>query len=190
MVFLILGLVAISAQASEAHSEAGGIPTKTIMYQLINMMILIVALVYWTKDKVILYFEGRQRDYNEAFKRTKLAREDAERNLEAVKSKLLELNENKGDSILKAQLDSENEKEQLIKEAQSKAKRLKSETLNAISNEIEKAKASVRRQILDEGMRQAKVILIKNIGAQEHQTLQNEFSGHVKDVTNENARNL
>ncbi|HPI40257.1 MAG TPA: ATP synthase F0 subunit B [Pseudobdellovibrionaceae bacterium] len=176
--------------AAGAHGASEGIPVKTIIYQLINVAILFGALIYWTKDKVIQFFFNRQTSYQEAYKKTKSAREDAEKNLEDIKFRIQDLQTNKGDSIIRAQKESEVEKERLLKEAQEKALRIKKETHNTIEVEYSKAKNDIRNQLIEDSMKQARILLSKDIGAQDHQKLQSGFAAHIEEVRNENARSL
>lgn len=188
---LVVGSLAFAAEGGHggAHGEAA-IPFKTIMYQLINVAVLFGGLFYLTKDKVAHFFANRQAQYQDAYKKTKTAREEAEKNLEDVKSKLNELQKNKGESLLRAQQESEKEKIQLIKEAQEKAKRIKADALNTLEVELSSAKNSVRTQLIDASMKQAKALLQKDIGSQDHQKLQVSFSASVEEIKNENARSL
>ncbi len=190
MFFCLVGSIANASGGGGHGASAGYVPFPTIGYQLINVLILLGGLVYLTRDKVVSFFVERHASYQESYKKTKTAREEAEKNLEDVKVRLTELQKNKGDSILSAQSESEQEKQQIIREAHEKAKKIVSEAIITIEVELAKAKANIRTQMINESMEKAKDLLVKDIGAQDHLKLQVGFSAHIEEIRNENARSL
>ncbi|MGZ3768463.1 MAG: F0F1 ATP synthase subunit B family protein [Bdellovibrio sp.] len=174
--FIVLAPAIVLANAEGGHHE--GVP-KSVLYQAINISILIVGLVYFTKDAVIQFFAGRKTAYLEAAQKSAFAREQAEREFVDIKHKLQNLESTHHESLHKATAHSEDLKKQILDEANSVSKRIREDAELTAKLEIQRAQKELRAQLLKDSMEAARVVLTKDIGSSDQQKLQNDFINNV-----------
>lgn len=179
---LVMG--ASIAFAAGGHGEHGGevhVP-KVVLYQLINVLILFGGLFYFLKNVVIKFYADRKANYLSAAQKSQAAREEAEKQFVEVKNKLDKLEATTDESISRAKAEAVDMKNDLIKEAQEVAARIKKEAEQTAKIEIQKAQTQLREQLLKDSIEAAKAVLSKDIGSADHQKLQSEFVNKVQAV--------
>jgi F-type H+-transporting ATPase subunit b len=178
----ILGAqVAIAATGEHAESGPVEIP-RSVIYQCINVAILFFALVYLLKAAIVKFYADRKANYQAAAERAKAAREKAEQEFLAIQHKLHQLESSAEDSFKSAQAEAQNLRQQMIKDGQEMAARIKHEAEQTAKIEIQKAQQHLREQLLKDAVQAAKSTLSHDIGAAEHQKLQAEFVNNVQAV--------
>ncbi len=102
-VLMILSPAVGSAAAAEHGHDAHAIEVpKVVLYQLINVVILVAGLVYFTKDSIVSFFAQRKTAYLEAAQKSAFAREQAEREFVDIKSKISQLTATRTESLKKS----------------------------------------------------------------------------------------
>lgn len=182
-VFLLV-LGASSAFAASGHGEHGGevhVP-KSVIYQVINVILLFGGLVYFLKDSVVKFYADRKATYLAAAQKSQAAREEAEKQFVDIKHKLNQLESSVDESISRARAEAADMKHSLVKDAQEAAARIKHEAEQTAKIEIQKAQTHLREQLLKDSIDAAKAVLSKDIGSADHQKLQSEFVNKVQAV--------
>lgn len=177
--FMTLLLVLSPAAVFAAGDHGDAIPTKTIIYQFINVGALVIGLIYFTKDAAISFFKSRKSDYLAAAEKSAFAREQAEKEFVDIKNKLNELDSTRADSLSKAKAHADDIKAQIIEEANAVTKRIKDDAQLTAKLEVERAQKDLRTQLLTDSVAAARLALTKDLGANDQQKLQKDFINHV-----------
>lgn len=176
---LVLLSPAFALAAGGGHGDGhDGIPT-VVMYQAINVVILVAGLIYFTKDSIVTFFKDRKAQYLEAAQKSAFAREQAEREFVDIKNKLAQLDATRAESLSKAQSHANDLKKQILDEAQAVSKRIKEDAQLTAKLEVERAQRDLRTQLLKDSVDAARTVLTKDLGSADQQKLQKDFINHV-----------
>ncbi len=178
MLTLVLPVFAL-AEGSEHHSN--GVPT-VVLWQAINLSILFAALIYLTKDKIVAIFKERHASYLAKAEKSKHARLEAEKILVDISEKLRKLRSTADESIARAEAESVEMRNKIISESQQISSRIKKEAESTVQAETEKAIQELRNTIAKDAIESARQVLSKDIGNNDHQQLQEQFSKKVEAV--------
>lgn len=177
MIILTPALV-LAADNGHGEAHAAEVP-KVVLYQLINIVILMAGLVYFTKDKIVSFFAERKAAYAAAAEKSAFAREQAEREFVDIKTKLSQLETTRAESLRKAQVHAAELKKQVTDEASAVSKRISEDAHLTAKLEIERAQRDLRTQLLKDSVDAARLVLTKDIGAADQAKLQKDFINHV-----------
>jgi F0F1-type ATP synthase, subunit b len=166
------------ALAAGGHGEEG-IP-KTVIYQAINVIILVGGLIYFTKDSIVGFFSGRKSSYLEAAQKSAFAREQAEREFVDIKNKIANLDKTRAESISKAQDHAKDMQKQIMDEAAAVSKRIQDDAQLTAKLEIARAQRELREELLKSSVEAARVVLTKDISSNDQQKLQTEFVKNIE----------
>ena len=160
IIFLILVGIQICAFGSEgahgaAHDE-NAIPTETIMYQAINLGILLIGLFFAVRKSVIAMFKDRYASYNDQAAKTEAATKLAEEALSDIKNRINQLQTSEQSAINNAKADAESLKNKMIQETQAQAEKLKADTKLIVAAELNNAKDEIRKEIINASVEIAK----------------------------------
>lgn len=181
LLILLAPAIVFASGAEHGAEHAIEIP-KSVMYQAINVGILVAGLIYFTKDGIVSFFGGRKAAYLEAAQKSAFAREQAEREFVDIKSKLANLDNTRAEQIAKAKAHADDLKNQIIEEAGQVSKRIKDEAELTAKLEVQRAQKELRQQLLTDSVDAARIVLTKDIGAADQQKLQKEFINHIAEV--------
>lgn len=171
-------LVALSAGGAPHSNE---IPS-VIIWQVANLTILFGAIIYYTKDKVISLFIERRAAYLASAEKSQRARAEAEKILVDISEKLRTLRSTADESMARAEAESVEMRNRLISESKQISQRIKKEAEVTVQAETEKAILELRNLAAREAIESARQVLSKDIGANDHQLLQEQFSKKVAAV--------
>jgi F-type H+-transporting ATPase subunit b len=185
LINLLIVLAPAVVFASAAEHGAGHhdieVP-KAVLYQAINISILIIALVYFTKNEIVSFFGSRKTAYLQAAQKAAFAREQAEKEFEDLKNKIASLDKTREEQLGKAQAHADDLKNQIIDEADQVTKRIRAEAELTAKLEIQRAQQQLRHQLLSDSIAAAHNVLSKDIGSADQQKLQKEFINHIEVV--------
>lgn len=179
--FLFLVTVMSSFALAEGGSHQAGIP-HSVYWQTLNLVILFGGLIYFIKDTLKKLFSDRQKTFVETAQKSKKAEEEAEKQLLDIKHKLDMLNSTKEESLARAKAEAVDHKKNLMQEAQTVAERIKKETKESVRLEGQRAFNQLKKQTIEESIAMSRKVLVTDIGAQDHQKLQNDFSKNLSGV--------
>jgi F-type H+-transporting ATPase subunit b len=170
------------AEEHAAHGEAHAIPTKLIAYQTLNVVLMIVALVYFLKEPVRKFFLDKRSLFLSAAQKAEAARKAAEDEHAQIKVRLTKLESTADESVVRARAEAADMKKQLIAEAEVLSKRIRQEAEEAARNEVEKAKNQLRESLIRESLEMAKSQLASKVTPEDHKRLQTEFISNIQAV--------
>lgn len=179
--------LATSAFAEEGAHEAiehaeHVIPWTSIWVQFFNFAFLLVVLGFLMRKSVKAHFENRAREYRQLVDRAEAAKAEAEKGRRTMQDRLARLESTAAESGEKARKDAEALRDRMLVEARGLASKIDQEARRTISVEIEKAKAQLRDELLDQGLKNSGEQLKKNLGGADQKKLQNEFVEKIQVV--------
>lgn len=150
---LVFSTVAIASSAAHGDDH---IPFSQIGWQAANLGILLVGIFFFIRKSIVETFKNRQKDYLERAEKTKAALKNAEAALAGMKSKLADLEAGEGKSLENAKQQAEALRASLLKDAEVSAEKIKTDASFTIKNELNKAKAEINNEILNQAVNSAK----------------------------------
>lgn len=178
---ILIVLSPVLAFAAGGHGSHDGIPS-TVIYQVINLTILFGGIIYFAKDGIKQFFIDRKAAYLEAAKKSASAREEAEKQFEEMKAKIAHLEATYNSSIAQAKANAAEMKNQMIADANAISKRIKEEAELTVKLEVERAQVQLKQQLLKDSVETARMILAKDVNANDHTVLQSQFTKNIEAV--------
>jgi F-type H+-transporting ATPase subunit b len=186
---LTLILLASAIASAADHGSHGGHGAgldehtlKTIMYQAINVGILVVALIYFLKDGVRQYFKDKQTSYLAAAEKAQAVRRQAEQSHMEIKVQLTKLESTADESISRARAEAADLRNQMVAEAQAMSKRIREEAEAAARLEVERAQNALRVQMIQEASKLAEQTFKEKVSGEDHRRLQGDFIQNIEAV--------
>jgi F-type H+-transporting ATPase subunit b len=185
-----LGLIALGilicstlafGEEGAAESHASGIP-RIVFYQALNFFGLIAILFYLMRNKVQAFFLKRHEVLTAALTEARRVREEAEKKHQEYTIKIQNLENESGNLIAQIRKEGEEAKNRLISEAKVLAETIHKEAKRTAENEIEKAKADLYDEVLQQSLEGARRLLETSIVTNDQKRLQREFVEKVEAV--------
>lgn len=171
--------------ASGGDHHGGGLDEKTIrtiMYQAINLGVILIGLVYFLRQPVREYFASKHQSYVQAAEKAQAARKQAEDEYQKTQTQLSKLEATTQESISRARAEAADLRNNLVAEAQSLSKRIHDETHAAAVLEIEKAKNALRQEMISEAIKVAQGQIQSAVSSEDHARLNKEFIKNIEAV--------
>lgn len=183
MKFLIPILISFATikaiAASGGHDE--GVPF-VVVYQVINVALLVGMLYVLTRKKVRAYFSSRLETHEQAKKSAQRAFAEAQERHKEVTTKLQKLQAEEGSTIEKAQAEAMLLKSKLIQEAEALAANIVADAKKTAHYEYEKAKQELSKEAFEEALRLARSEIEKNLNDEDQKNLQRQFIDNIGTV--------
>lgn len=184
--FLILVPTMVFAAGGE-HGHGGGHgmdekTVKTVIYQAINVGILLVAMVYFLKNSVRAFFKEKQASFLATAEKAQAAKRQAEREHDEIKNQLTKLETTAEESISRAKAEAADMRNQIIQEAQAQAKKIQEEAGRTAQVEVERARTQLRDQTIREATRLAQETIEQKVSSEDHKRLQGDFIQNIGTV--------
>jgi F-type H+-transporting ATPase subunit b len=158
------------------------IPWNSIWIQFFNFAFLLIVLGYLMRKTVKAHFANRAAEFRQLVERAEAAKAEAEKGRRTMQDRLARLESTAAESGEKARKDAEALKDRMLVEARGLANKIDQEARRSISVEIEKAKAQLREELLDQGLKNSGEQLKTNLGGADQKKLQNEFVEKIQVV--------
>ncbi len=156
LLFFSVSMLSTAAFAAGSAHGDNYVPFAQIGWQAANLGILLVGIFFYKRKSIVEIFENRQKDYLERAEKTKSARKHAEAALVGMKAKLAELETGESKSLENAKIQAEVLSLSLLKDAEASAEKIKTDATLTIRNELNKAKAEINNEILNQALNSAK----------------------------------
>lgn len=183
IIFSIILLAKLASASDAAHGgdDLSHIPF-VVVYQAINVALLVGLLYSLTRKKVRSYFSSRSETHEEAKKSAQKAFEDAQERHAEVTKKLSSLKSDEASTIKKAQEEAMLLKSKLIHEAEQHAANIVADSKITAQYEFEKAKQDLRHEAFDQALKLAKENIEKTMTEKDQKNLQNQFVENIGTV--------
>lgn len=184
---LLLGSVllpALTLASGGEHGEAHGGLTeatiKTIIYQVINVGILVAGLVYFTRATIRAALESRKKAYLEATEKAQNALRKAEEERRDLQDKLTKLEATRRETVARAEAEAADLRKNIIEEARQIAANAKKEAEEASRIEVAKAQRQIREFMIEQARATAEKQLKSGISQEDHQKLTGKFITNIE----------
>jgi F0F1-type ATP synthase membrane subunit b/b' len=183
LIFTMTTLAAslVFAEGAESHHAEGGIP-KVVIWQALNMAIIFGYAYYKFGGKIADLFKTRNAEFLREAEKSKNVQQEAEKKLYDIRHKISNLESSTQESIERARAEAADLRRQLEKEAKQYAERIRREAETVAQVEIQGAKRALHEEVVRESIKMAKELLIKDVGQNDQQRLQDQFSKHIDSV--------
>lgn len=171
-------IAASLGNASEGH-HSEGIPT-IVALQIVNFLIYAGLIVYFGRDPIATFYKNRQAKFFAAQKRADAARAEAQAKRADVQARLAKLEANRDQSIQDARKDAAALRAQIVDEAKALSEKLRLEAERTAQVEIQRAKAALREDLLNQSIHMAQRILTDKMQDQDQKRLQDEFVAKIQ----------
>ncbi len=158
------------------------IPTKFILTQLLNFVIMLGLLAYFLKGPAKTFFAARSKEYNDKLAESQKTLTAAQEKLDHINGSISKFKDTKESSLKRAETDASELKTKMVSEAQATATRMDLDVKNKISIELEHAKSGLMSELLDRSVDSAKVKMKSEIQPSDYQRLKGEFVDKVQVV--------
>lgn len=176
---LLLLMATTWAQEGAEHAAGPGetlsIPWGNIFVQAFNLFLLVALLTYLLRKTVKQHFAQRAQEYKELVDRAENARQEAEKTNRNIKDKLAKLEAGAKENVTRAGQEAENLRARLLKEAKTLGQKLAQDAQRTAVIELEKAKAELRNELLEQALHSSSENLKRSLGTTDQKKLQNEF---------------
>lgn len=164
------------------HGAHGGIPTRTIFWQVFNLAVLFGALFFILKDGVKNFFAQRRSGFVAAAEKSQSIRQEAEKQFIDIQHKIENLENTRAESLARAEAEAADMRHQLVREANEMAVKIHQEAEITAKIEVQRAKQDLHEKFVKEAIQAARTVLTKDLGAQDHQRLQGDFAKNLQAV--------
>ncbi len=178
IILLVLPTVALAAGGGGHHD---GIPS-IVWLQTANFAIFALILGYLILKKVPPILAQKRETYFAEMKKATAQREAAEKDKADLVQRLEKLKATTDESIQNAQTESQALKEKMLTEANEIAGRVRSEAVQSVKFEAERAKLELKDQLIEQAVDNAREILKTKMQESDQKRLQSEFVEKIQVV--------
>lgn len=164
-----------------AAAEGGGFDWGFVLEHAVNLLILIGVLVYFLKTPVKNFLMERRGkigyEIDEAQKTITEAKEKYEeyaKKLESIEAEIGSIKET-------VRKQGENERAEILKQAELASQTIKRETSDTIAFETEKAKREIQSEVVDIALGHAEKIIRENLGESDKEKFMQEFTNSIEE---------
>ena len=185
---LILFSILIIASALASAHEAGGEPNlgphelATLRAQIFNVVLMFAGLIYFDRKPIKDFFAQKRTVFLEVAQKAQAAKEEAVRGRMEIEVRLSKLQSTTEESISRARAEAAELKKQLILEAQALSQRMRAEAQATAKHELERAKHSLRLQMIMGAQQQAQAELEKKLTPEDQKRLEGDFISGLQEV--------
>jgi len=177
-ILLLISLPALALAAGGGHGH--GIPWKTIIYQTINVSILIGGLIFLLRKPIAGHFAQKREQFVGAAEKANAARKQAEQEHMEIKVKLNKLESSADESVSRARAEAADLKKQMVAEAENLSQRIRHEATQAARLEVVRAKTQLREALIREAFSATRTQIDTKVSKEDHLKLQGEFIQHLQ----------
>lgn len=152
-----------------------GIPTDLITVQLVNVVIFVGLLVWFTRPLIKAHFTNRKNLYIETVNQAQKLKEQADAEKAEIETKIANFKKTAEEEIARAKKESEELKQKIIDQGNELAKTIEAEAQKSIANELEKAKESLKKSILEQSLNEARTKFASNLSQDDHNKMNKRF---------------
>lgn len=167
------------AAGGEGHGGGHGEIPFVVVYQAINLLILMVGLFIFTRKPIIEMFTQKRADFLAAKEKANSALQKAKDQHAEIQTRLSKIQSTQEETISRAKADAADLKKQILADADAMVARLKAEAQAAAQIEIQRAKNELREQLLTDSFEKAKKDISAKATVEDQVRLQQDFINKV-----------
>ena len=177
---LVLALFPLLVHAAPGGDE--GVPWSFIGHQTLNFVAVCLLLYFLLRNKVRTHFAERQQNFTELISKAERAKQAADESRREIAERLNRLQATADEDLKKARQEAEGMKQKILEEARQMAKQLEADAYKNVSIELERAKLSLRQDLLRASLEETRNILKSKLSGNEQKRLKDEFVEKIQVV--------
>jgi F-type H+-transporting ATPase subunit b len=177
ILFASIVVVASGGEHGSGHEE--GVP-KVVLYQAINVFIILAAAYWFARHKVSAFFQDKRKKFIDDHNKVKQILITAQDEHHEVKTRLDKLKNNKLDTLSKAKADAGDLHKKILGDAEAMVKRLQLEAEQGAKIELQRAKNELRDLLVKEAFDLSQKDIGAKATAEDQKRLQREFISKVE----------
>ena len=175
--------IALASGGGEGGSHDSGAQITNLMYRLLNFALLVIILVVVLKKVSIgQFFAKRKEEISEKLETLQKEKDEAEKRCQSLEQKLKEFEVQRKEIIEQFKAEGLKEKEKIIAEARERAVQILTQADLTIEREIQGAKDTLRKEMVDLAAGKARDIIAKEMTDKDQDYLVNEFIESVRKL--------
>ena len=173
-------VVLFAGEGAEGHGEEGGWTAPiwgvpTIVWQIVNVLLVVVLFVYLLRRPAPEFFASRAKEIQELLERALRDKEEALARLKEVDEKMARLSE-EVEAIEKAAREAaEADRAKVAEEAEAAKVRIREEAVQEMERQLTQSRRELKAYAADLAIRAAREILAKNLSAEDEARIQERF---------------
>ncbi len=171
-----ISTAALVLAALPAHAESGehgGL--RDLLFSAFNFALLIGVLVYFARKPIVAFFADRRRRIQEELATAAALRTEAEAHYAKWQRRLMDLESELAGIRETARERAAAEREQILADSAARAERIRRDALATVDQELQRARAQLRREAADIALELASGILRQQVGGADQDRLIDEF---------------
>jgi F-type H+-transporting ATPase subunit b len=162
-----------SAALASSEGEAGGHAAgfdMSMVYSIINFVLLVIAIVYLYRKKASGTFEKRSLEVQMEMEEAAEAKRQADAKYQEYRKRLEQLDKEIGKILEVTQDEAEKERQKILEEAQKQAEKMLRQAELTARHELDEAKRQLRREAADLAADLAAEIVKKAAGPEDQRS--------------------
>ncbi len=156
--------------------------SSAVIWQLIAFVLLIVLLSRFVKKPLASFLAGRQEEVQNAIAQSARKKNEAEAQLSEWQRKVDSLNQEVRELHQRIRADGEAEQKKIVTRAKEEGDRIRQQAGVIAEQELAKARAALKRDMVDLSVELAEKLLKGAIKPQDQERLVQEYIGKVREL--------
>jgi len=172
---------AVFAAADGNHADSG-VLLKDFLYRVLNFAVMVAILGYFVTKPIRKGLSGRREGIEKELKDARAAKEQAEAKFAEYDRKLDNAAAEIDDIYAAIRREGEIEREKILANAREMAEKIHKDAQKSAANEVNKARAELRREATRMAIEIAEDLVKKNITDKDHSRLVDEYMQKVGEL--------
>jgi F-type H+-transporting ATPase subunit b len=175
MLIFLFSDLAVAAGGAGHHAPIPTEVPRVVMFQALNLGILLLILGYIVVPKLRAHLEARRNEYFKTVRDMEAIKAQAERQSQDLRERLSRLQTTAEESLEKSRKDAAVLQAKLVAEAKEQAEKVKTEATKTVGAEVYRAVQGLRQEVIADSIKQAREKIRTQIKETDQKRLQKEF---------------
>jgi F-type H+-transporting ATPase subunit b len=185
---LFAAIVFLAPLVARAAEEGHAVDPMTHVWQALNLLILIGAIVYFGRGPIRAFMADRRQNIEQGIASAQSELAVAERRLAECNQRVDALGTEIEEIKRSVRAQAENERDRLIADARNAADRIRRDAQLAVEQEGRRAREDLRAEAAEMAVRLAGTLLERQVGDADRSRLVDEFVASIESTSQPTAR--
>jgi F-type H+-transporting ATPase subunit b len=182
--FLLIMVMALVLRPSGALAAGDGGGASDLIWQALNLAIVLGVLIYFARKPIVEFFAGRRAQIKGDLDSAAELLSQAEARNAEIQRKLVDLQSEVEEIRETSRRRAEEESERILAEARKSAERIRSDASAAVDQELNRAQRELRKEAANLALELAGEILREQVNEPDRERLVDEFITRVEPGPN------
>jgi len=173
-------ILLLTAQNAFAASGWDGHATKMLYFQIVNVVVLLGAFIYFLKDPVREFFKSRANNYHLEAQKAQARLKEAQNKLEELQLSLTKIETTWAEALSRAQAEATELREKMNRQSDESTQRLLEDAKRAIQAEQHSLYQNIIADLVASATAQVEQKLKTQLSDEDHKRLQKNFNNSVE----------